>query len=107
MHVFPYSTRPGTESARFPDDVSPAEKKRRVTALLSLDARMRNTFLSRQVGTTVDVLAETADRIQGELTGRSGNYAVVVFPGEPSDVGEIHRVAVEKVRDGKLAGIRT
>ena len=107
LHVFPYSARPGTESARFPDDVSPGEKKQRVSALRSLDARMRNAFLSRQVGTTVDVLAETADRLQGELTGRSGNYAVVVFPGAPSDVGEIHQVAVENVRDGKLAGIRS
>jgi threonylcarbamoyladenosine tRNA methylthiotransferase MtaB len=107
MHVFPYSARPGTESARFPDDVPPVEKKRRVSALLSLDARMRNAFLSRQVGTTAEVLAETADRAQGELTGRSGNYAAVVFPGAPSDVGEIHRVAVENVRDGKLAGTRS
>ncbi|HSQ53686.1 MAG TPA: MiaB/RimO family radical SAM methylthiotransferase, partial [Candidatus Bathyarchaeia archaeon] len=106
MHVFPYSARPGTESARFPDDVSPTEKKRRVSALRVLDSRMRDAFLSRQVGTTADVLAEEADRTRGELTGHSGNYAVVVFPGAPSDVGEIHRVVVEKVREGKLAGTR-
>lgn len=107
LHVFPYSARPGTESARFPDDVSPAEKKRRVSALRSLDALMRDTFLDRQVGTTADVLAETADRVRGELSGRSGNYAEIVFPGAPSDVGEIHRVAVETVRDGRLAGTRS
>jgi threonylcarbamoyladenosine tRNA methylthiotransferase MtaB len=107
LHVFPYSARPGTESSRFPDDVTPAEKKRRVSALRSLDARMRDAFLSRQIGTTADVLVETADGVQGELSGRSGNYAVVVFPGAPSDVGEIHRVAVEKVREGKLAGTRS
>jgi threonylcarbamoyladenosine tRNA methylthiotransferase MtaB len=107
LHVFPYSARPGTESATFPDDVSPAEKKRRVSALRSLDARMRDAFLSRQVGTTADVLAESADRVRGELSGRSGNYAEVVFPGGPSDVGEIHRVTVENVRDGRLAGIRS
>ena len=107
LHVFPYSARPGTESARFPDDVSPAEKKRRVSALLSMDALMREAFLARQVGTTADVLAETADRVRGELSGRSGNYAEIVFPGAPSDVGEIHRVAVETMRDGRLAGTRS
>jgi threonylcarbamoyladenosine tRNA methylthiotransferase MtaB len=107
MHVFPYSARPGTESACFPDDVSPAEKKRRVSALRVLDSRMRDAFLSRQVGTAADVLAEEADRARGELTGHSGNYAVVVFPGAPSDVGEIYRVVVENVRDGKLAGTRS
>ena len=68
---------------------------------------MRDTFLDRQVGTTADVLAETADRVRGELSGRSGNYAEIVFPGAPSDVGEIHRVAVETVRDGRLAGTRS
>ncbi|MGA7105606.1 MAG: tRNA (N(6)-L-threonylcarbamoyladenosine(37)-C(2))-methylthiotransferase MtaB [Candidatus Deferrimicrobiaceae bacterium] len=107
LHVFPYSARPGTESARFPDDVSPAEKKRRVSALRSLDARMRNAFLARQIGTTADVLAETADAVRGELSGRSGNYAEVAFPGAPSDVGEIHRVSVETVRYGRLAGTRS
>ena len=107
LHVFPYSARPGTESARFPDDVSPGEKKRRVSALRSLDARMRDAFLARQIGTTADVLAETADAVGGELSGRSGNYAEVVFPGVPSDVGEIHRVAVETLRNGRLAGTRS
>lgn len=107
LHAFPYSERPGTESARFPDDVSSADKKKRVSALLSLDARMRDAFLFRQVGTTADVLAETADRVRGELSGRSGNYAEVLFPGTPSDVGEIHRVSVEIVRDGRLAGTRS
>lgn len=107
LHVFPYSARPGTESFRLADDVSPAEKKRRVLALRSLDARMRERFLSRLVGTTADVLVETADPVKGELSGRSANYAVVVFPGAPSDVGEVHRVAVEYVRDGRLAGTRS
>ena len=83
------------------------EKKRRVLALRSLDARMRERFLSRLVGTTADVLVETADPVKGELSGRSANYAVVVFPGAPSDVGEVHRVAVEYVRDGRLAGTRS
>ena len=78
-----------------------------VSALRSLDARIRDAFLVRQIGTTADVLAETADPVRGELSGRSGNYAEVVFPGSPSDVGEIHRVTVETVQDGRLAGTRS
>jgi tRNA A37 methylthiotransferase MiaB len=68
---------------------------------------MRNAFLARQIGTTADVLVETADAVRGELSGRSGNYAEVIFPGAPSDVGEIHRVSVETVRGGRLAGTRS
>ena len=105
LHVFPYSARPGTESARLPDDVSSPEKKERVSRLLSEDSRMREAFLVRQVGTTVDVLAETVDRGRGTLSGRSGNYAEVVFPGHPSGIGEIHRVVVGTVQERKLVGI--
>ena len=104
LHVFPYSARPGTESARLPDDVSSAEKKRRTSLLLSEDARMRAAFLARQVGTTVDVLAEAVNREEGMLVGRSGNFAEVVFPCSPSGIGEIHRVGVKTVRGGKLFG---
>ncbi len=104
LHVFPYSVRPGTESALQPDDVSSTEKRRRVTHLLSEDTRMRELFLLRQVGTTVDVLAEAVLPGGGALVGRSGNYAEVVFPGPPSGIGEIHRVVVDTVHDGKLVG---
>jgi threonylcarbamoyladenosine tRNA methylthiotransferase MtaB len=106
LHVFPYSARPGTESAGLVDDVPSAEKKGRVSRLRSLSARMREAFLSRQVGTTVDVLAETTDREGATLSGRSGNYAEVDFPGSASEIGEIHRVCVESVRDERLSGTR-
>ena len=105
LHVFPYSARPGTESARLHDDVLPVEKKRRVSLLLSEDARIRGAFLVRQVGATVDVLAEAVNRGGETLVGRTGNYAEVVFPGSPVGIGEIHRIGLRSVRDGKLHGI--
>ena len=104
LHVFPYSARRGTESAGMPDDVSFGEKKRRVSRLLSEDSRMRDAFLERQVGTRVDVLAEAMNHRGGALVGRSGNYAEVVFPGSASGIGEIHRVIVHSVHDGRLVG---
>ncbi len=104
LHVFPYSARPGTESAKYPDSVSPPVKKERVSRLLSLDARMRDVFLSGQVGKTLDVLAETADRGGRELAGLSGNYVEVRFPGSASGIGEIHPVLVSAVREGRLRG---
>jgi len=106
LHVFPYSCRPGTESARMVDDVTSAEKKERVSRLLAISDRMREAFLSGQVGTTVDVLAETADREGTRLSGRSGNYAEVVYPGFSSEIGEIHDVFVESACDGRLSGTR-
>jgi threonylcarbamoyladenosine tRNA methylthiotransferase MtaB len=106
LHSFPYSPRPGTESARWKDDVPSAEKKSRVSRLLLLDEKMREAFLARQVGTTLDVLAERAGPGREELSGHSGNYAEVRFPGGAEDIGEIHRVLAESVRDGRIAGTR-
>jgi threonylcarbamoyladenosine tRNA methylthiotransferase MtaB len=106
LHAFPYSPRPGTESARWKDDVPPAEKKSRMSRLLRLDGRIREAFLARQVGTTLDVLAERADPDREELSGHSGNYAEVCFPGGAAEIGEIHRVSAESIREGRIVGTR-
>src|SRR3990170_1721309 len=106
LHAFPYSPRPGTESARWKDDVPSAEKKSRVSRLLLLDGKMRGAFLARQVGMTLDVLAERAGPGREELSGHSGNFAEVRFPGGAAEIGEIHRVFAESVRDGRIAGTR-
>jgi threonylcarbamoyladenosine tRNA methylthiotransferase MtaB len=106
LHAFPYSPRPGTESARWKDDVPSAEKKSRVSRLLRLDKKLREAFLARQVGTTLDVLAERSGSGPEELSGHSGNYAEVRFPGRAAEIGEIHRVLAESVRDGKIVGTR-
>ncbi len=104
FHVFPYSARPGTESAGWADDVSAAEKKERVGRLLALDADKRAAFLRRQEGKALDVLAETFHHGRGELSGRAGNYAEVVFPGSAEGVGGVFRVRVVASRGGKLVG---
>lgn len=106
LHVFPYSPRPGTESAGWRDDVPPAAKKERVARLLALDREKREAFLGAQVGATLEVLAEKADAARGELSGRSGNYVDVVFPGDEAAAGEIHAVRALSVRGRSLAGER-
>ncbi len=104
LHVFPYSARPGTESAGWRDDVPPAGKKERVGRLLGLNASMREAFLRGQEGKALDVLAETVHHGRGELSGRAGNYAEVAFPGSGEGVGRIFRVRIAASRDGKLVG---
>jgi threonylcarbamoyladenosine tRNA methylthiotransferase MtaB len=58
LHVFPYSSRPGTPSARLRDAVTPSEIGRRVQALRDLDARLRKSFQARFAGSERSVLAE-------------------------------------------------
>ena len=84
--------------------MSAPEKKERVARLLALDAGKREAFLLRQRGKALDVLAETFHHGRGELSGRAGNYAEVVFPGPPGGVGVMFRVRVAGSRGPKLVG---
>lgn len=104
LHVFPYSSRPGTESAGWKDDVSPAVKKERVAALLSLDREKRERFGASQAGKILEVLAERELRGVGRLSGRSENYLEVVFPAGGHWLGKLCRVRTSAFRDGVLWG---
>ena len=106
FHVFPYSARGGTESAQWPDDVHAREKKERVAILLHLDAKKRTAFLRDRVGKELEVLAETVHPGRGELSGTSGNYVEVTFPGEITEVGGLFRVRACSIRGRGLAGKR-
>ncbi|MBM2828494.1 MAG: tRNA ((6)-L-threonylcarbamoyladenosine(37)-C(2))-methylthiotransferase MtaB, partial [Actinobacteria bacterium] len=94
------------ESAGWPDDVSPREKKERVSYLLRIDREKRAAFIRKQVGAELEVLAETAHPGRGELSGYSGNYLEVSFPGESRETGGLFRVRVTSARGKGLAGQR-
>jgi threonylcarbamoyladenosine tRNA methylthiotransferase MtaB len=106
LHVFPYSAREGTESAQWPDDVPSREKKERVARLLRLDARKRAAFLEGQVGRELEVLAETVRPGKGGVSGTSGNYVAVTFPGGTADIGGLFRVRAARVAGKGMAGER-
>jgi threonylcarbamoyladenosine tRNA methylthiotransferase MtaB len=106
LHVFPYSPRPGTESARWRDDVPASVKKERVSRLLRLDGEKRKGYLQAQVGKELEVLVESAHSDRGEISGTSGNYVEVHFPGENREIGELTRVRAESVRGRGLYGRR-
>ena len=59
VHVFPYSERPGTPAARMPAVPVPLRRER-AAQLRHAGAVAAREFYAAQIGTTVDVLAETA-----------------------------------------------
>ena len=67
LHVFPYSPRQGTLAAEM-DQLPTATRKSRATEIREQGQRLRNHFLSSQMGRTLTVLAEENDR------GWSSNY---------------------------------
>jgi threonylcarbamoyladenosine tRNA methylthiotransferase MtaB len=82
LHVFPFSPRPGTRAAAFPDPVDPRTVKKRRDILLALGRGKKSAFYGSMTGKTLDVLIEEErDPRTGLLTGISENYVRVLVPG--------------------------
>ena len=81
MFSFKYSVRPNTlASKRMPDDVSEVEKTRRIVALQSLQRAIQTELHGAMIGSTLDVLIDSASRRNpGELSGRTSGNVVVNF----------------------------
>jgi threonylcarbamoyladenosine tRNA methylthiotransferase MtaB len=105
IHAFPYSPRSGTQAARLPDDVPPAEKQRRVETLLRLSERLGLAFAEQYVGETVSVLVEQRDRRSRRLSGLTGNYLRVHLDGPDSRRGQLVPVTVTSAGAGGAFGV--
>lgn len=79
---FKYSPRPNTLAAkRMPDDVPAGEKTARIMALQSLQRSIQTRLHEEMVGTTTNVLVDSASRRrEGELSGRTAGNTVVNLP---------------------------
>jgi threonylcarbamoyladenosine tRNA methylthiotransferase MtaB len=87
LHVFPFSSRPGTLAARMPDQLRAPEKRERVQEMLAVGEELRTSFLSRFQGRTVEVLFEKTVRGAGcgpRWEGLTGNYIRVLAPADES-----------------------
>jgi tRNA-2-methylthio-N6-dimethylallyladenosine synthase len=106
MFSFKYSPRPNTLAIkRLPDDVTEAEKTRRIMALQDLQRRIQMEHFAGMVGRTVQVLAEAISRRSGEeLSGRTSGNTVVNFPGQDSLIGQLVQVSVTGYGPNSLKG---
>jgi tRNA-2-methylthio-N6-dimethylallyladenosine synthase len=106
MFSFKYSERPNTlASKRMPDDVTDAEKKRRIVALQSLQRSIQSNLFQRSIGSTHQVLVDaTSRRREWELTGRTSGNTVVNFPGPPEWLGRLVDVTVRRAGPNSVWG---
>jgi tRNA-2-methylthio-N6-dimethylallyladenosine synthase len=73
-----YSPRPGTVSAKLlPDDVPPAEKKRRLQAVNTLQEAIVSDINARLLGRRVEILVE--EKQKGRWKGRTRTNKLVFF----------------------------
>jgi threonylcarbamoyladenosine tRNA methylthiotransferase MtaB len=90
LHVFPYSRRSQTASAKLEDTVSKAEKHRRVSVLRALSAKRRTEFYKKTAGKKIDVVIEVnRDKKTGKLKGISENYIPVLLDGDDDLLGRL------------------
>jgi threonylcarbamoyladenosine tRNA methylthiotransferase MtaB len=98
LHVFPYSARPGTPAGRLPQ-LPRAVRRERAAVLRSAGQERLAAFLSRKIGTSVEVLMESNEN------GRARDFAPVLFEQGPP-AGELARVCPTRVEDGRLVAER-
>jgi len=100
LHVFPFSARPGTPAARYPDKVAPDTIKKRCELLRELGKTKRLNFYKEFIGKRLEVMVEsTRHTPSGLLKGLSSNYIPVLI-----DAGDDHKNQLRSVRVEKRVG---
>ena len=77
LHVFPYSSRPGTSACKLPNQVSHRVREERAAEMRSLGAEQRRIFQTRFLNCELPVLWEKQWQ-DGRWTGWTDNYIRVV-----------------------------
>jgi len=103
LHVFPYSSRPGTSACRLPGQVARAERRDRARVMRELGAAQASRFRQRFVGRDMMVLWEQRAR-DGLWTGLTDNYLRVVARAEGNLHNTITATRLLAVENGHLSG---
>ncbi|MDQ6996041.1 MAG: tRNA (N6-isopentenyl adenosine(37)-C2)-methylthiotransferase MiaB [Mariprofundus sp.] len=103
-YCFKYSPRPGTPAAKSEDNVPEAVKDERLQTLLSLMRQQTADAMRRQVGRTLHVLVEKQSRSEGDMQGRTADFKIVHFKGNPRQIGQIMPVSIRQAYGQSLRG---
>ena len=103
IHIFPYSSRPGTPATKLPGHVNELVKAERVAALKQTDQTLRRHFRAQHVGTVQRVLFEQR-RVGKLLAGHAPNYLDVYAPADSDVAGLIKHVNITKLHPEGVVG---
>ena len=103
-HVFKYSRRKGTRADRMPDQIPEQIKTKRSEKLLELHRENSKNYRNRLIGTTVEVLMEEAQEIDGICwqVGLTREYVKVAVPQDESLMNQTVQVFVDGFRDQEM-----
>ncbi|HUN24042.1 MAG TPA: tRNA (N6-isopentenyl adenosine(37)-C2)-methylthiotransferase MiaB [Anaerolineales bacterium] len=93
VHLARYSEREGTvASRRMNDDVSEAEKKRRLLAIEDMQREVQREINARFLGQEVEILVE--GKVKDLWSGRTRNNKLVHFDSAENLLGQVVRVKI-------------
>ena len=104
VHVFPYSSRPGTRAEALGDRVTPAEKDARGRELRDRSDRLGFAHRQRRVGSRDVVLVEKV-MDDGMSAGYGSDYTRFVVPADAASRGDLVPVLVHGLIGDHLHGI--
>ena len=91
IHVFPYSRRPGTRAAEWPDQVQDSVKTERVARMEALCEELHQNFVEANKGLKETVLWESSVK-GGLMGGYTGNYIRVERPYAPARINTLEDI---------------
>ncbi|MGB5747026.1 MAG: tRNA (N(6)-L-threonylcarbamoyladenosine(37)-C(2))-methylthiotransferase MtaB [Desulfobacterales bacterium] len=105
LHVFPFSSRPGTAADKFANKLNPPVIKARCERIRKLGHQKRLKFYRRFIGKSLPILIETRrDGSTGLLKGISSNYLPVLIDGDGDLQNKLIEIKIEKLEGDKLFG---
>lgn len=104
LHVFPYSSRPGTVASNMKPQVSNLLKKQRVLVGRKLSLLKKTTFLKANIGIDHEIIVETVN--ETGIIGTTSNYIKVSAPLDYAMTpGRLIRIRITDVDNDKASGV--
>ena len=98
-YMYYWNPREGTPAVKLPGALPDAVKKERLGRVIALQKDITKALMRSYVGTETEVLVEDRSRkVDGELLGRTDQDMMVVFPADPSRIGDFVKVRLESLR---------
>jgi threonylcarbamoyladenosine tRNA methylthiotransferase MtaB len=105
LHVFPFSSRPGTVAAKYPNKISAEVVKDRCERMRLLGNSKRADFYAQFIGQKMNVLVETTrHRPTGLLKGLTSNYIPILMDAHDGYQNKLVAVRAQEVMGDALGG---
>ncbi len=103
--MFKYSPREGTPAAEMTDQIDEEVRLDRLKRMNDLQAEITTKKYREQIGREVEVYVEKVSKLsEKEISGKTRDFKIVVFEGDPSQIGTFVNVKVDDAVGWTLKG---